>query len=286
MFEKSYLRINEAADILGIDIDTIFSLEALGNAAIHFVPVNDFQLNFLDNNLSKEDVEDSLRDLILDLISSLSKKEIEDYILSEIKKHIIVDENLRKKIRQDLAILFRFRDDSKSQIIVDLMYNTNYFKEKNRRFYFVLYHPYQLLPMKNPRLLLNAKEIALTGILLEDKKEIIPVQKNITIPIENVVILNSEFERLKRLKLELSSEPTYEQLQTENEVLKQRIAALEAKQSQQPLREDSKTTVNAFFKAIAVVYPNFKSQVVADKSEELGNRISYQTIRKYLTEGI
>ncbi len=96
-----------------------------------------------------------------------------------------------------------------------------------------------------------------------------------------IFIMKRDFDRLTNL-------PTIEQLQAENEALKQRIEELEANQiadNSEPTAK-SKTSINAFFMALNASYNNLDVQKITNKSNELGNPVSEAVIYKYLSTGI
>ncbi len=97
----------------------------------------------------------------------------------------------------------------------------------------------------------------------------------------SIFVTSRDFDKLTNL-------PTIDQLQAENESLKQRIEELEANQStdnSEPTGK-SKASINAFFKALNASHPSLNVKKIADKSSDLGNPISESVIYKYLKTGI
>lgn len=109
------------------------------------------------------------------------------------------------------------------------------------------------------------------------------------VPIDWLVITHDELNRIKNIKDLIDKTPSYQQLQTENEVLKQRIAKLEAKQSTYSTEPNatSKASINAFFKALNASYGKILDVPrIIKAAEELGEKISDKTIYKYLDKGV
>lgn len=108
---------------------------------------------------------------------------------------------------------------------------------------------------------------------------------DISISIDDLVITHEEIERIKFLKAQIEGQPTLEQVQAENEALKQRITELEAQKcnNNSELAPKSKTSINAFLSALNKAYPQLDVARIIAQSD--GN-ISDKTIYKYLRDGV
>lgn len=117
--------------------------------------------------------------------------------------------------------------------------------------------------------------------------------------IECMLVDLKELSRIKDIKSRLDGKPTttqleatiqaqqeeIERLKVDNEALALRVTQLESKQStdnSEPAPR-SKTSINAFFKALNAAYPNINVDKIIKHSD--GN-ISDKTIYKYLKDGI
>lgn len=100
----------------------------------------------------------------------------------------------------------------------------------------------------------------------------------------DIVLTHQELTRLLALKAEHDGKPTLEQVKTENEVLKLRIAELEAAQivANSEISSKSKAPITATFKAIRTLAPNLTVDAIEAQTQLDGNPVSRSTIANYL----
>lgn len=240
MFLRQYYALDEAANLLGVDTETIFQNAKLGKVNL-----------------------------------SIVKKNYGMVLHADMSRDSITYENLTKLLVRDDRLVNNHAYEDLS------VYLDSYHQFKiinNEKVFVCSYEKPYLDEFPEKTVLLRGSDSQFRFFYFEEK------HRNISC--DDLVVSHNEFVRLKSLT---SEKPTYVQLEAENELLKQRIDELEAKQSTYSTQPNatSKASINAFFKALNASYgKSLDVPRIIKAAEELGEKISDKTIYKYLDKGV
>jgi hypothetical protein len=104
-------------------------------------------------------------------------------------------------------------------------------------------------------------------------------------------IKHEEYLRIIAISDLEKEKPTIEQLETTTAELRAENESLRTKlekftKNTQELRADTKEKINAFLKALKETHPNINAQEIAKKTEGYDTAVSFQTVYRYLREGV
>ncbi len=243
MFHKQYYRLEEAAKQLGVDVETILSMEFDGALSLSYVHVpksdDDYFINlamqedeeynkkvgaaFLEkyNIQNLEDIENSLNEVVSDIEKTLAKSgDTVDtcYLREEIERV------LGNNPTETFVLYLAFSKEEREVI-----------NNSNKGFVTA----YELCKLPKPffqRVIHDNGEVAITDFIMPSGK-IGYVESCCYMPSNGLVVSHAELTRLKALKAQLDGKPTLEQLQAENEALKKQLDALSNSTSQTILQQ-------------------------------------------------
>jgi hypothetical protein len=287
MFHKQYYRLEEAAQKLGVDVETLLSMEFEGSLSLCYVHVpiseedycieatlNEDNCKYRNNLITAFSEKYLIGDFVFNDVVDIVHQKITEVCQREPYKEKVVEaiEKVIDGTVDDTFLLYMALCESKDDLGCSLA------KEE-----LLPYTPYQLSRPHVQRVIHEDGSVMILEYITEHGEVI--DEKVSQRRSKGLVITHSELTRLLALKAEHDGKPTAEQLQQQLDEAKARIAELEAKQSTDNIEPapKSKTAINAFLSALNKAYPNLDITRIVQQSD--GN-ISDKTIYKYLSEGI
>ncbi len=293
MFHKQYYRLEEAAQKLDVDVETILSMEFEGTTTLSYVHVpnlddeNDYFIeavieddetvyreniikSFSEKYLIEEFVFNDVVDIVHQKITEVCGREpYKDKVIEAINK--VIDGTI-----EDTFLLYAALCESKD----DLGRNLNYFVAKEE---LDPYTPYQLSRPHVQRVIHEDGSVMILGYITE-RGEVVDEQVSQR-SFKGLVITHTELTRLLGLKAEHDGKPTAEQLKHQLDEAKARLAELEAMQVQAicEISPKSKGPIAATFKAIKDIYPELTIDNILNQTELNGTPVSRAAIAKYLS---
>jgi hypothetical protein len=243
MFHKQYYKLEEAAKKLGVDIETLLSMEFEGSLSLSYVHVpigeedywiettlDDVNNKYINNLIDAFSIKYLVGDFVFKNVVEIVYQKITDNLGSEPCKEEVI-EAVEKTIDgtlNDSFLIYASLVESQNDLGDSLSFNKTWLEP---------YTPYQLSTPHVQRVIHEDGSVMVLNYVTETGEVV--DEKISQRPSKWLVVTNKELTRLLTLKAQQDGKPTLEQLQQELDAAKARIAYLEAKPIEQEKREQA-----------------------------------------------